>query len=167
MFFGGRNASASAEYEGKLSQLLGVNSFDAFYASSVGGSWYGYSATYADVSSQFVSNRYDSDKITSNVTQRTVEALEYKFTPQCRNATMFIGASQGGVIATQMAIQRACMGIHTTLILLSSSPTPWQMHQVKFLIDAKLLTMVTTLSAGMSVTLEGQLHTKVSMISSV
>lgn len=144
VFFGGRNATASDEYEGRLIQMLDPASFDTHYAGTFGGSFFDYTPTFADVSSKYVPKYQYSDTVTSNVDVDTVEILEMHFTNQCRRASMFIGASQGGVIATQMAIQRARMGIQTTLILLSSSPTPWQLHQVKFLIEAKLLTVVAT-----------------------
>lgn len=58
------------------------------------------------------------------------------------SAKVVIGASQGGIIATEYALQQAESGRSITLILLSSSPTLHQLERLRLATNVKFIATV-------------------------
>lgn len=62
--------------------------------------------------------------------------------PQDFSAKVVIGASQGGILATEYALQQAESGRNITLILLSSSPTLHQSERLRLATNVKFIATV-------------------------
>lgn len=129
VFFSGREAGASCSYEGLLFKCLedaGVElaSVVCHYAANrANRAWFDYTPTWAEVATI---PRAALDTYTYNVSEATIDALVAEHA-DAEGADIYVGASQGGVLACEFAIRAAKNGKRVKLILLSSSPTARQL----------------------------------------
>lgn len=128
VFFGGAHCGPSSEYVTQLLDNLGVDRAYTYYSiNRPTKSWFKYTPTYLEASTipEIIGkNGYNwecRDEYTFNVKPTTVTNLIDEFEiPE--DVKYVIGASQGGVLACELAIRLAETGHSVILILLSSSP---------------------------------------------
>jgi len=143
VFFGGKFVGPSEEYEIALLKAImtAKNIMSAqikcYYTNTrAESSWFEYVPTWAEIVAIATNDR---DTFTSNVNDAVINNLVVEHSCSI-GANIYIGASQGGVLACEMAIQTAKRGQHVHLILLSSSPTPRQLEELQ---ELKYLNLVT------------------------
>lgn len=133
VFFSGKWSLPSSDYEGSLSEQLGCTVLTGFYSeiSTPEGSWFSYAPTEEECEHIWGDGNCDqyTYSVAPDVVSRVLEGLELPVY-RADEIVVVVGASQGGVLASEFALLNARQGVRVKLVLLSTSPRSHQLEEI-------------------------------------